>query len=87
MILRKNGSPVIGSNVNHTSLDLPQVNYYIHNAQLSDSGVYDAEYIGTHSMLFTNQILVTVVAICIITSSSQSKQWHQKYSFFCLGGC
>lgn len=72
MLLRKDGS-VIGSNIIHTSLNLPQVTYYIHNAQLSDGGVYDAEYIGTYTMLFTNQLHITVVEINFTTSSSQGK--------------
>ena len=39
VILCNDGLPVSGSNINHTSLNLLQVTYYIHNVQPMDSGV------------------------------------------------
>jgi len=61
MILYKDGSAVNGLNVNHTSLSLFPVTYYVHNAQLMDSGVYYAEYNGMHATLFSNEISIEVV--------------------------
>jgi len=73
MILRKDGQPVRGSNINHTSLSLPEVTYYIPDAQIMDSGVYDAEYFGICTMLFTNKVTIIVIEINQTSSSSPSK--------------
>ena len=73
MILRKDGLSVSGSNVNHTSLNLLQVTYYIFNVQPKDSGVYDAEYNGMHATLFTNKMSIKVIEINYTSSSSQCK--------------
>ncbi|XP_065885084.1 uncharacterized protein [Dysidea avara] len=68
--LYKDGSPLMRSNVSHTSLSLSPVTYYIHNAQPMDSGIYYAEYFGTHASLLSNYISIEVIRPNDPTSSS-----------------
>lgn len=81
-ILHKDGSPLNRPNINHTSLSLPQVTYYIHNAQPMDSGVYNAEYSSTHATLFTNNVFIRVIEInTTVTTTSPDPTSHGKYLY------
>ena len=73
MILHKDGSSVTGQNINHTALNLSPVTFYIHNAQLMDSGIYYTEYNGMHATLFSNEISIEVVRLNSTSSSSDGK--------------
>jgi len=60
-ILHKDGVTLSRSNVNHTALDGKNVTYFLYDAQSADSGVYQAEHISTHAMLFTNRLNVSII--------------------------
>ena len=62
-VLRKDGDLFNRSNINVTVLDNKTIIYHLYDAQPTDSGVYQAEYIGTHPILFTNELFIIVTSL------------------------
>lgn len=69
-ILYKDGNI---SNLNFTMLDNENTVYILNNAQLTDTGVYHAEHISPHAMLFTNTLFINITNL---NPSSTALQTH-----------
>ena len=70
------------SRISHTAINSPNISFYILNAQLSDSGVYQFVYLSSHAELYTNRVSIDVHPIAsstIITKSVASKQLLLRY--------
>ena len=61
------------SNLNFTMLDNENTVYFLNNAQLTDSGVYQVEHISPHAMLFTNTLFINITNL---NPSSTALQTH-----------
>ena len=70
-VLRKDGNLFSRSNINITELDNKYTIYHLYNAQATDSGEYQAEYVGTHPILFTNTLFIIVTSLNPNSTTSQ----------------
>ena len=70
-VLHKDGGSFSRSNINVTMLDSGNTIYHLYNAQHADSGMYQAEYIGTHPRLFSNTLFITVTSLNPTSTPSQ----------------
>ena len=58
-VLYKDGNVLI-SNFSIVTLHNKNIVFYLNDAQLTDSGVYQAEHISTHATLFTNTLFINI---------------------------
>ena len=70
-VLHKDGDLFSRLNINITVLDNKNTIYHLYNAQATDNGEYQAEYIGTHPILFTNTLFISVTSINPNSTTSQ----------------
>ena len=70
-VLYKDGNILIRSNFSITTLDSKNTVFHLNDAQLTDSGVYQAEHISTHAMLFTNMLLINITNLNPSSTVSQ----------------
>ena len=70
-VLHKYGGSFNRSNISITVLDNRNIMYHLYNAQHADSGMYQAEYIGTHPRLFSNTLFITVTSLNPTSTPSQ----------------
>ena len=70
-VLYKDGNILIPSNFSIITLDHKNTIFYLNDAQLTDSGVYQAEHISTHAMLFTNTLFINITNLYQSSTVSQ----------------
>ena len=70
-VLYKDEAALMRSNVNLTTLGSGSVMYHLYDAQPTDSGVYYAEHISTHAMLFTNRLFINISDLNPSNTTSQ----------------
>lgn len=70
-VLYKDEAALMRSNVNLTSLGSGSVMYHLYDAQPTDSGVYYAEHISTHAVLFTNRLFINISDLNPSSTTSQ----------------